>query len=138
MRKGIKNFTNHRPNGARKTTLYGRDTPGHKALRKGRFSESCRAYFLTITVKGNQPLLTGDAALCLTKDLLQWQREARFALLAFVVMPDHLHVLGVLTGSGSLSDIVRVLKGRSAKHLNQLLGRTGPFWQAAFYDHAVR
>jgi len=117
---------------------YGRDTPGQQALRKGRFSEAGRAYFLTFAVDRRQQLLIGALAQCFVEHLLKWQREMRFALLAFVVMPDHIHLLGILTGQRQLSEVVRILKGRTGRTLNSLLGQSGSFWQSAFYDHAVR
>jgi len=117
---------------------YGRHTPGHRALRKGRFSEAGRAYFLTFAVDRRQQLLVGSLAQCFVEHLLEWQREMRFALLAFVVMPDHIHLLGILTGQSQLSEVVRLLKGRTGRTLNGLLGQSGSFWQSSFYDHAVR
>jgi REP element-mobilizing transposase RayT len=53
-------------------------------------------------------------------------------------MPDHIHLLGILTGQRQLSEVVRILKGRTGRTLNSLLGQSGSFWQSAFYDHAVR
>jgi len=46
-------------------------------------------------------------------------------------MPDHLHWLMVLH-DGTLSDVVRLLKGRSARAIGQ------PIWQANYHDHAVQ
>jgi putative transposase len=51
--------------------------------------------------------------------------------LGFVVMPDHLHWL-LLLRRGELSDVVRRLKGRSARFIGH------PLWQPNFYDHAIR
>jgi putative transposase len=83
-------------------------------------------------------MLIGALAQCFVEHLLKWQREMKFALLAFVVMPDHIHLLGILTGQRQLSEVVRILKGRTGRTLNSLLGQSGSFWQSAFYDHAVR
>ena len=52
-------------------------------------------------------------------------------------MPDHLHWLFVLRSS-SLSETVRLLKGRSAKRINEAAGRSEPLWQKGFHDHALR
>lgn len=45
--------------------------------------------------------------------------------LCYVLMPDHLHWLTVLH-DGILSDVVRLMKGRSARAIGQ------PVWQANF------
>jgi putative transposase len=60
-----------------------------------------------------------------------------FALHAFVVMPNHVHVL--LTPTIDLHKLTKSLKGITAKRANGLLGLTGkPFWQEESYDHLVR
>ncbi len=58
--------------------------------------------------------------------------------LAYVVMPDHIHWLLHLRGGVMLHEVVRRLKGRSARRLN--MARTSPsrIWQKSFHDHALR
>jgi putative transposase len=55
---------------------------------------------------------------------------------AYVVMPNHVHVL--LTPKIDLPKIMHSLKRHTARFANQLMGVTGPFWQAESYDHLVR
>ncbi len=60
-----------------------------------------------------------------------------YELHAFVVMPNHAHLL--LTPWMELADITRTIKGRSARLANAVLGRTGvPFWQDESFDHWIR
>jgi putative transposase len=60
-----------------------------------------------------------------------------FDLHAFVVMPNHVHLLA--TPSAALPKLTRSLKGITSKRANAILGLTGtPFWQEESYDHAVR
>jgi putative transposase len=60
-----------------------------------------------------------------------------YILHAFVVMPNHVHVL--LTPQAPVPKLLCSLKGITAKRANQLLGLTGqPFWQEESYDHLVR
>ena len=62
---------------------------------------------------------------------------ADYRLHAWVVMPNHIHLL--LTPNIEPSIVLRKLKGTSAREANQLLDLTGqPFWQAESYDHLVR
>jgi REP element-mobilizing transposase RayT len=52
-------------------------------------------------------------------------------------MPNHVHV--ILEPHLALPEIMRWLKGRTARKANQILGRTGsPFWQDESFDHWVR
>jgi REP element-mobilizing transposase RayT len=60
-----------------------------------------------------------------------------FALHAFAVMPNHVHVL--VTPAVPLPRLTKSIKGISAKRANAMLGLTGrPFWQEESYDHVVR
>jgi REP element-mobilizing transposase RayT len=58
-------------------------------------------------------------------------------------MPDHAHlVLQPLWNDAGvsipLSEIHRLIKGRSARLINQALRRTGPVWQQESFDHQIR
>jgi hypothetical protein len=58
------------------------------------------------------------------------------ALHAYVIMPNHVHVLW--TPAGSLADLVCQVKGRSACYANKILGHSGQFWQEEYFDRIVR
>ena len=52
-------------------------------------------------------------------------------------MPNHVHVL--LLPKVNPSQLLKSLKGSTAREANRLLNRTGePFWQRESYDHWVR
>ena len=72
------------------------------------------------------------------REMMRLREDGLAASLAWVVMPDHLHWLLVLGDGVDLSRVVQLLKGRSARRVNQIQRRKGPLWQRAFYDHAVR
>jgi putative transposase len=60
-----------------------------------------------------------------------------YNLAAFVVMPNHVHVL--IDPLVPAPKITQFVKGVSAKRANELLGRTGrAFWQDESFDHWVR
>ena len=60
-----------------------------------------------------------------------------YTLHAFVVMPNHVHLL--ITPQVEVPKLLRSLKGITAKRANQILGLTGrAFWQEESYDHVVR
>ena len=128
------------------------------------------AYFVTICTHNRQPLfgqvVDGEMVL---NEYGQIVREAWFDLPnhyahveldAFVVMPNHVHAIIVLTadpvGAGlkpaptpaaptpaptrhPLSEIVRALKTFSARRINALRGTPGvPVWQRNYYEHIIR
>jgi REP element-mobilizing transposase RayT len=73
----------------------------------------------------------------LVRGSIQYCAGADCDLHAWVIMPNHVHLL--LTPRTNVSEILRRLKGYSARQANQILGRTGqPFWQDESYDHLVR
>jgi REP element-mobilizing transposase RayT len=53
-------------------------------------------------------------------------------------MPNHVHVLFSVIGSSTLSDIVGSWKKFTARQCNQQLNRSGPFWQADYWDRFIR
>jgi len=67
----------------------------------------------------------------------------RFRLHAAVVMPEHVHLLltPMRDPNGEtfcLADILKGIKGASARRVNQLLGSCGPLWQEESFDHVIR
>ncbi len=62
---------------------------------------------------------------------------------AFVIMPDHLHLLFCpwLDKAGeriSLAEIMSGIKGPSAHRINKLLDRRGRVWEEEYFDHGLR
>ena len=72
-------------------------------------------------------------------ETIRYQAEAlkNYALHAFVIMPNHVHLL--LSPNIELPKLTKSLKGFSAKRANEILARTGTsFWQEESYDRLVR
>jgi REP element-mobilizing transposase RayT len=63
-------------------------------------------------------------------------RFRRYQLHAFVVMPNHVHLLA--TGAVPLHEWLRSLKGFTGHEANRLLSLKGAFWQEESYDHLLR
>jgi REP element-mobilizing transposase RayT len=63
-------------------------------------------------------------------------RFHRYQLHAFVVMPNHVHLL--VTPHVIAKQWLGPLKGFTAHQANRVLGRHAPFWQDESYDHLVR
>jgi len=57
---------------------------------------------------------------------------------AFVVMPDHVHLLYETSRDEDLAVTLQALKGASAHRLAKQGGRSAPIWQGETYDHVVR
>ena len=62
----------------------------------------------------------------------------RYRLLAWCVMPNHVHVVIALLGATKLSDVVFAWKSFTAKRLNAMYGTSGRFWQPDYFDRMIR
>jgi len=63
---------------------------------------------------------------------------ARYRLSAWVVMPNHVHLLLTPNSLWSLSQIMKHLKSYTSHQANKILGRTGQFWMEDYFDRYVR
>ncbi len=62
----------------------------------------------------------------------------RYRLHAWVVMPNHVHVLFTPLDAWTLSSIVGSWKSFTAKEAGRLLKRRGRFWQEDYFDRFMR
>jgi REP element-mobilizing transposase RayT len=62
----------------------------------------------------------------------------RYRLSAWVVMPNHAHMLLTPCANQELSAILHSLKSYTANEANKLIGRTGQFWQPESFDRWIR
>lgn len=74
----------------------------------------------------------------LVEEALMHFDPGRYRLLAWCIMPNHVHVLIEIPGRHSLSSIVGSWKSFTAKRANTLLNRTGAFWHADYFDRYMR
>lgn len=108
-------------------------------LRKGRFSEANRAYFITTVIAGRRPVFADfQAARLLIGEARRLHDAKRLRSLAWVLMPDHFHWLFQLAEDVDLGRTIGTLKGNSSRSINRHLGSSGALWQPAFFDHALR
>lgn len=96
-------------------------------------------YFVTTNVRERAPIFA-DLTLCtvMLKSLAWCQTNMGFALLAYVIMPDHLHLIIVPSDKTSLPDIMRRLKSFTAKTIGERFNSQGGIWQERYYERAMR
>jgi len=63
---------------------------------------------------------------------------SRYKLSAWVVMPNHLHLILTPNAEYQLSGILHSLKSYTAHEANRILGREGQFWQDDYFDRYIR
>src|SRR6185436_16162554 len=71
------------------------------------------------------------------EDSLRFRHGAQYELRAWVVMPNHVHLL-FQVGKVPMWRLVDAWKGYTAKEANKILGRNGRFWQDGYWDTYMR
>ena len=98
-------------------------------------------------------------------DAIHAKDKKVYELLAYCIMPNHVHIVFKLIEDNveqtlvccdnnsnkrtevrstvayqnyALAKLLREIKGSTAREANKVLNRTGPFWQHESYDHVVR
>jgi leucyl-tRNA synthetase len=64
--------------------------------------------------------------------------EQRYSLDAYVIMPNHVHVLVTLKEGEEISKILHSWKSFTAKEINKLTGAEGAVWQDETFDRIIR
>lgn len=64
--------------------------------------------------------------------------DNEFRLKAWVIMPNHVHLLLTPCAGKSLSPIMQSIKGATAREANLLLKRRGEFWMRDYFDRFIR
>jgi putative DNA methylase len=62
----------------------------------------------------------------------------RYGLIAWTIMPNHVHALIETREGYPLSGIVHSWKSFTASAINRRMGRSGEFWQREYFDRYVR
>lgn len=62
----------------------------------------------------------------------------KYELRAWVVMPNHVHLLMKTIKGHTLSQGIHSIKGYTASAANKLLGRSGRFWSPDYFDRFIR
>ncbi|HLX62985.1 MAG TPA: transposase [Planctomycetota bacterium] len=72
------------------------------------------------------------------ENTLLYFNEKRYVLLAWCVMPNHVHTMIETKDGFPLADVIHSWKSFSAKESNRILSRTGEFWMRDYFDRIVR
>lgn len=100
---------------------------------------SASTYFVTAgTICKKNYLQSDRMAELFCEVLLRYRAAGKFALHAFVVMPNHIHLLITVPDGTTLERAVQFIKGGFSHEVGKVAGPIGPFWQKSFVDRRVR
>ena len=94
------------------------------------------AYFVSTQTEARQPFFRHERWARLLISTLEHYGKSNFGLHAWVIMPDHLHLL--ISPSESLEKAVQLIKGGFSFRAKRGLDWPGSIWQEGFTDHRIR
>ena len=83
-------------------------------------------------------VLRDPRAARIVQEVLFHDHRDEYDLLAWAIMPNHVHVVLEPLGDHRLSKIVQALKGVSSKGMGKLNGTRGRLWQPDYFDRLIR
>ncbi|WP_442753879.1 transposase [Methylocystis sp. JAN1] len=86
---------------------------------------------------GPQPLGDPDAALIVQNALLYFD-GVKYRLVAWCVMPNHVHIVAALFAGFPLGAVVKSWKAFTAAEINRRRGTCGAFWAPDYFDRYIR
>ena len=100
---------------------------------------SASTYFVTAGTFCKRNLLQSDRmAELFCETLFRYRSAGKFSLHAFVVMPNHIHLLITIPVGITLERAVQFIKGGFSHEAGKITKHIGPFWQKSFVDRRVR
>jgi len=83
-------------------------------------------------------LLRDSRAQKIVRESLEHFDRDRYVIDAFVVMPNHVHVIVKPLGTHSVNAILHSWKSYTSSQINRLMNQTGSLWMAETFDTIVR
>lgn len=90
------------------------------------------------TWQSRQLFIADEVCELFLQSLADYRQQGHFALHAFVLMPEHFHVLITPAEDIALERAVQLIKGGSAHRIGRVRDLTFPVWQRGFTDHRIR
>lgn len=108
-------------------------------MKPGRLISPPGTYFVTFSTHQRRRLFAVENYVRLfLQTLYRHRREGHYQLHAFVLMPEHVHLLLTPAHAITLEHAIQLIKGACSHALGQILGRRREIWQRGFTDHRIR
>lgn len=96
-------------------------------------------YFVTTKTWQNRAIFrVPETAQIVAEQIVHYRDEGAYKLHAFVVMPDHIHVLLTPGSATSIEKAMQYINGGSSHRLHAERAHRMTIWQAGFHDWTVR
>lgn len=101
-----------------------------------RYFASGQSCFITAVTANRQPILDKYSELFI-RAVQRAKRKSRFAVVAWVILPDHFHVV-IDCPDGDVPAIVQRVKLSFSLQYQRFTGEEGSVWQHRYWDHIIR
>ena len=120
----------------RTATQMGRPLTEHEKERLDQlFSQKVEKY---LDQGSGKCWLRQDRIARILAEALSFFDASHYQLLAWCIMPNHVHVVLEPMPGHDLPEILHSWKSYTAKEINKVLGTQGHLWETEYYDHLVR
>ena len=108
-------------------------------MKPGRLISPPGTYFVTSrTWRSRRLFVVENYVRVFLTTLFRYRRDGYYKIHAFVVLPEHVHLLLAPAHDVPLERAVQLIKGGSSHALGTILGRKREVWQRGFIDHRIR
>jgi REP element-mobilizing transposase RayT len=105
--------------------------------RLRRIEEQDRFFFVTTNLSKKVADLSPSERTLVLETLGRCRVNMRFKIFAYVVMPDHAHLM-LEPATNTLTSVMREFKSKTGLLLNERRRTRGPIWQTRFFDFICR
>ncbi|MDQ7046089.1 MAG: transposase [Sulfurovum sp.] len=118
-------------------TVESEDSTLHEILNQKNISDKMKQYQVDTYLDGsNKGAYLNDDILQLLHNLLKSQDMILYDLVAYTIMPNHIHLL--IVPKKNLSFIMETIKSISKTEINKILKRKGQFWEDNYHTKNVK
>jgi len=94
-----------------------------------------KTYFITFCTRDRNVLAPNERTIVL-REAVKHHRQMYY-LVGSVVMPDHVHLV-LMPLDAAIYEIVKQIKGASAREINRQRAASGALWQREYFDRQLR
>ena len=103
------------------------------------YHEKNNLYFITTIIENRRIIFKDEFACDLFVNLLTYYKfSCDYNIKAFVIMPDHVHLIIQPIGKYNISEIVKKIKGSFSRYYNKQNKTSGTVFQKGFYDSIIK
>jgi putative transposase len=104
-----------------------------------RAPQEVRTFFVTFNTWGRRPIFRSNPLAHLLLEVLRDNyKKRRFIMHAFVIMPDHVHMLLTPANDISLEKAIQYVKGGFSYRVKKEQGKSLEIWQDRFTEHRIK